>query len=170
MTDQQHQSCDIYFYSIKSIKILNPPVSYEQHEKPLIYTTTAQPITISTAKPVLPIEDSYEFEEQVIYELSPSQRNKTEQKHEYPHHLNYENEELTTIQYEIESPTEHIKPHLNFTHITPVPNVLKIYKHAKEHHNGEINDAETDYYDKDIDNDYDGKSRDMMCLVTFNWN
>lgn len=146
---------------------MSPPVHYKQHEKPLIYTTTAKPITISTAKPAQPAEDSYEFEEQLIYEYQPNYENKTsneeepkQQHHEYninPQHLNYENEELTTIRYEIESSSENIKPHINFTRITPVPNVLKIYKHEKEHQNVEINDAETDYYDKDIDNDYDGK-------------
>lgn len=133
----------------------------------MIYTTTEKPITISTAKPAQPVEDSYELEEQVIYELHPSYENKTlnvqtkQQHHEYhtnPQHLNYENEELTTIQYEIESSSENIKPHLNFTRITPVPNVLEIYSHEKEHQNAEINDAETDYYEKDIDNDYDGRN------------
>ncbi|XP_070490649.1 uncharacterized protein [Chironomus tepperi] len=157
--------------NIKSIKILSPPVHYEQHEKPLIYTTTAKPITISTAKPSQPAENTYEFEEQLIYEYQPSYENKTlnvevptkQQHHEYninPHDLNYENEELTTIQYEIESSSENIKPHINFTRITPVPNVLKIYKHEKEQQNAEINDAETDYYDKDNDNDYDDVIRD----------
>ncbi|KAL7017652.1 hypothetical protein ACKWTF_010469 [Chironomus riparius] len=158
--------------NIKSIKIMSPPVHYEQHEKPLIYTTTAKPIAISTAKPAQPAEDSFEFEEQLIYEYQPSYQNKTDkseeeqpkqQYHEYninPHHLNYENEELTTIRYEIESSSENIKPHINFTRITPVPNVLKIYKHEKEQQNAEINDAETDYYNKDNDNDYDDVIRD----------
>lgn len=180
-------------YDTKPITILNPEIhshamNYEQSDKslPFVTSTTSTEktnvIEISSSRPT----NTYEFEEQIVYELNPNHENKTEvaeqqqEQHEYlpddnqhdkylnndQQHEKYLNNDqhdkylpndqqvngnLPPIPYEIEHA---IKPHANFTRITPVPNVLNIYQHPKP--NPEINDAETDYYDSNKD-DYDGK-------------
>lgn len=160
---------------IKSITILNseyeaPPVNYEQPDKSAAFvasTTTSKPdISITTAQPIKH-HDSYEFEEQIVYEYHPQYSNKTvmDDRHESNNeHIKVEenshvdeNENFhssTSIPYTIEL-NEKFKPHLNFTRIAPVLNVIHVNKHQPQ----VINDAETDYYEREVEreNDYDGK-------------
>lgn len=140
-------------------------MSYEA-DKPLLYvtTTTEKPISVqissteqhsSSSRP----ESPYELEEQLIYELPG---NKSINIEHTPARINYVNDDhhenveapLPELPY---GPIELYKPQINFTQIKHVPNDFKYYKTVKINPNPEINSPQKDYYDKDIDNDYDGK-------------
>ncbi|KAG5672875.1 hypothetical protein PVAND_002963 [Polypedilum vanderplanki] len=157
----------------KSITILNPEhehlnsIAALNYERYAAKATTAapEPISITTDQPSRqPPIDSYEFEEQVVYELQPHIANKStaiinddvynNSPPQYSVHHNADDvEELTVKPYKIKSTSENIKQNLN---LIPVPNDLtKTYnsKYAKGHSIIENNEADTDYYDKEYYDD-----------------
>jgi hypothetical protein len=162
----------------KSITILGPAVpptvvSYEA-DKSLAYvsttTTTVKPIAITSEQSppslLLPSssirpETPYELEEQLIYELPV---NKSANVVEHTTRINYINDDdhredviVPELPY---GPIELYKPHVNLTtsKVNPVSNEFTYYKAVKINPNPEINkNPKKEYYEKDIDNDYDGK-------------
>lgn len=164
----------------KSISILNPAVTTVKYEaeQPLAYviakaTTTERPILITTEHSLLHTSSprlEYEFEEQLIYKLPV---NKSTVNIEHTTRINYiddhvEDEEppLPALPY---GPIELYKPKINLTKVTPVPEEFTYYKMVKNNPNPAINSAQKDYYDKDIDNDYDGNLIQLIArLIYFN--
>lgn len=159
----------------KSITILGPApstaVNYEA-DKSLAYvstTTTVKPIAITSEQSLLLHPSStvrpesqpppYELEEQLIYELPG---NKSANVVEHTTRINYINDDdhredviVPELPY---GPIELYKPHVNLTtsKVNPVENEFTYYKAVKIDPNPEINSSQRDYYDKDIDNDYEG--------------
>lgn len=151
----------------KSIPTLNPAaiapaVNYEA-DKPLAYvtpTTTERPIAITTEHSLLhsspPSRPEYEFEEQLIYELPG---NKSRVNIEQTTRINYvedHEDEVPPLPELPYGPIELYKPRANLTQISPVPNEFKYYKMVKINPRPALNSAQQEYYDKDVDNDYDG--------------
>jgi hypothetical protein len=131
-------------------------------------TAAPEPIAITSDHPSRQPIEAYEFEEQIVYELQPHIANKStaisdeysnppqEQQHSLHHDDDVDDDDVREELTAIVSTSENVKPHLN---LPPVPNDLtKIY--GSKHPNVEANEAEGDYYDKDIDNDYDEVIRD----------
>lgn len=123
--------------------------------------STEQHSSSESSRPEYP----YELEEQLIYELPGNESinvEHTSPRINYDHHENVE-ASLPELPY---GPIELYKPQINFTQIEHVPNDFKYYKMVKINPNPEINSPQKDYYDKDIENDYDGKfAYDSSCFL-----